>query len=80
MLSEKEILNLPSNKSRRYTKDLPVSDILALLMVRESKDDVAAVFIQVKEFVSYKIWMTKDRIMPADKLHANKILGLFLET
>ena len=46
-------------------------------MVREPKGDVAAVFMKIKGFGGYKIWVAKNRVTPTDTLQASRILGLF---
>jgi hypothetical protein len=76
-LTPERIHSLPPNRSRRFTKDLPMADALALFMVREAKGDVAAVHLHMKEIGRYDVLVTKNKTNVADQLHMSKLLGLF---
>jgi hypothetical protein len=66
-------------EARRFEKDLPLADALALFMVAKESGDVAACHLHLVRAGHYKIFLAKNQTEPDDEIHLSKLFGLCWE-
>jgi hypothetical protein len=66
-------------EERRFEKDLPLADALALFMISKESGDVAACHLHLVRAGHYKLFVTKNQTDRAAEIHLSKLFGLCWE-